>query len=42
MKRVCEPCVNAKLSEGARRAWNQHYSPAVVRRQYDEIFRLGP
>ncbi|HKP56845.1 MAG TPA: glycosyltransferase family 4 protein [Polyangiales bacterium] len=41
MQRACEPSVNARLSEGARRAWNQHYSPAVVRRQYDEIFGLG-
>jgi glycosyltransferase involved in cell wall biosynthesis len=40
MKRACEPDVNARLSEGARRAWNQHYSPGVVRRQYDEIFGL--
>jgi glycosyltransferase involved in cell wall biosynthesis len=40
MKRACDPRVNAGLSEGARRAWNQHYSPAVVRRQYDDIFGL--
>jgi hypothetical protein len=40
MRLACEPEVNARLSKAARRAWDQTYSPEVVRAQYDEIFGL--
>jgi glycosyltransferase involved in cell wall biosynthesis len=40
MRMVVDPEINARLSKAARHAWDQTYSPAVVRAQYDEIFGL--
>jgi glycosyltransferase involved in cell wall biosynthesis len=41
MRLACEPEMNQQLSKAARRAWDQTYSPDVVRAQYDEIFGLA-
>jgi glycosyltransferase involved in cell wall biosynthesis len=40
MRLAFDPEANARLSKAARRAWDQTYSPEVVRSQYDEIFGL--
>lgn len=40
MRMAFEPETNVRLSKAARRAWDQTYSPQVVRAQYDEIFGL--
>ena len=42
MRTAVDPATNAELSVAARRAWDTRYSPAVVRRRYDEIFGLTP
>ena len=42
MRTAIDPTVNAGLSTAARRAWDTHYSPAVVRVRYDQIFGLTP
>jgi glycosyltransferase involved in cell wall biosynthesis len=39
---ACDPAVNARLSAAARAAWDERYSPTVVRRRYDELFGLAP
>jgi glycosyltransferase involved in cell wall biosynthesis len=41
MRLAFEPETNRRLSIAARSAWDQTYSPAVVRAQYDEIFGLA-
>jgi glycosyltransferase involved in cell wall biosynthesis len=38
---ACDPAVNARLSDAARAAWDEHYAADVVRRRYDELFDLG-
>jgi glycosyltransferase involved in cell wall biosynthesis len=40
MRMAFDPETNLRLSKAARSAWDQTYSPAVVRAQYDEIFGL--
>lgn len=40
MQAATDPSTNQRLSEAARAAWNEHYSPAVVKARYDEIFGL--
>jgi glycosyltransferase involved in cell wall biosynthesis len=42
MLTATDPQTNARLSAAARQAWDTSYSPAVVRRRYDEIFGLAP
>jgi glycosyltransferase involved in cell wall biosynthesis len=42
MAKACDPAVNARLSAGARRAWDERYGATVVRRRYDEVFGLTP
>jgi glycosyltransferase involved in cell wall biosynthesis len=42
MATACDPAVNARLSAAARAAWDERYSPAVVKRRYDELFGLTP
>ena len=39
---TCDPATNQQLSANARRAWEQTYSPNIVRRQYDAFFGLTP
>ena len=42
MQVTCDPATNQQLSANARRAWDQTYSPNVVRLQYDAFFGLTP
>jgi glycosyltransferase involved in cell wall biosynthesis len=37
---ACDPAVNARLSDAARAAWDEHYAADVVRGRYDELFDL--
>ncbi len=41
MRTAVDPGTNRKLSDAARQAWDARYSPAVVRKRYDQIFHLG-
>jgi glycosyltransferase involved in cell wall biosynthesis len=41
MRAAVDPATNRRLSAAARQTWDQHYSPAVVRRRYDQIFGIG-
>jgi glycosyltransferase involved in cell wall biosynthesis len=40
LRRATDPAYNQELSTAARLAWDTRYSPAVVRKRYDEIFGL--
>lgn len=40
LARVADPRVNAALSAGARRRWDERYSPAVARAAYDQVLGL--
>ncbi|GAA3580042.1 hypothetical protein GCM10022197_42150 [Microlunatus spumicola] len=40
LARAADPDVNALLSAGARRRWDERYSPAVARQAYDEVLGL--
>jgi glycosyltransferase involved in cell wall biosynthesis len=42
MRAVLEPATNVRLSCAARRTWNTHYHPDVVRARYDQILGLSP
>jgi glycosyltransferase involved in cell wall biosynthesis len=41
MEAACEPATNAALAAAARRAWDERYAPALVRRRYDSLFGLA-